>query len=106
MKMDSILTNILSIAGAGLLILLTGLSFLLFRDFVTRNIRFFLPIPPIGVAAYIFVFNMFQYYEGDITSDIPATIKEIILSMGVIAVTFGAFTVLLTLFINTFRKFF
>ena len=106
MKMDSILTNILSIAGAGLLILLTGLSFLLFRDFVTRNIRFFLPIPPIGVAAYIFVFNMFQQYDGNLSEDLSTTLKEILISVGVVAFTFGAFTVLLTLFISTFRKFF
>jgi hypothetical protein len=105
MQEDSIITNILSIAGAGLLILLTGLSFLFFRDFISKNIRYFLPIPPIGVAAYIYVFNLYQHNNGDFTGRLTGTIKEILLSVGIISFTFATFVVLLILFIGTFRKF-
>jgi len=48
---DEILkVNILSIIAAGFLMLLTGLLLYFFRDIVTKNVRFFLPIPPLGVA--------------------------------------------------------
>lgn len=106
MQENSVLTNILAIAGAGLLIFLTGIGFLVFRDFITRNLRYFLPLPPIGVAAYIYVYNLYQHYNGNITSDLSGTIKEVLLSVGVVSGSFAAFVVLLILFINTTRKFF
>jgi hypothetical protein len=106
MQEDSTLTNILSITGAGLLILLTGLSFLFFRDFISKNIRYFLPIPPIGVAAYIYVFNLFQHNEGDFSGSIAVTIKEILLSVSIVAFTFTTFVLFLILFINAIRKWF
>ena len=64
MEEDFLKLNMLTIAASGFLILLTGVLLYVFRDPVSRNLSFFLPIPPIGVAAYIFVFNMFRYYEG------------------------------------------
>ena len=106
MQEDSILTNILSIAGAGLLILLTGLSFLAFRDFISNHIRYFLPIPPIGVAAYIYVFNLYQHKNGDLSHQIYETIKEILISIGIISFSFAVFVVLLILFIGNMRKLF
>lgn len=106
MHEDPTLTNILSIAGAGLLILVTGLSFLFFRDFIARHIRYFLPIPPIGVAAYIYVFNLYQHNNGNMTVRLSGTIKEIFLSVGVTSLTFGVFVVFLIMFISTFRKIF
>jgi hypothetical protein len=104
MQKDAILTNILSITGAGLLIFLTGISFVLFRDFISKYIRFFLTLPPIGVAAYIFVYNLYQHYEGEVTTSIPVTIKEVLIGVGVVSVSFAAFAALLILFINTIRK--
>jgi hypothetical protein len=106
MQEDSTLTNILSITGAGLLILLTGFSFLFFRDFISKNIRYFLPIPPIGVAAYIYVFNLYQHNDGDFAGSIAETIKEILLSVSIVAFTFTTFVLFLILFINTVRKWF
>jgi hypothetical protein len=104
MQEDSTLTNILSITGAGLLILLTGFSFLFFRDFISKNIRYFLPIPPIGVAAYIYVFNLFQHNNGDFSGNIAETIKEILLSVSIVAFTFAIFVLLLIVFISTMRE--
>ncbi len=104
MKEDGTLTNILSIAGAGLLIFISGLIFLLFRDFAFRNIRFFLPLPPIAVAAYIYVFNLYQSNNGEITGNLSNLVKEIVLSTGVISISFAAFTGLLILFVNLFKK--
>ena len=46
MNPDVLKTNMLSIAVAGLLIMLTGIALYLFRDEVSDNVRFFMPIPP------------------------------------------------------------
>jgi hypothetical protein len=105
MEEDPTLTNILSITGAGLLIFISGLIFLIFRDFAARNIRYFLPLPPIAVAAYIYVFNLYQQNNGDLSSNLSNLTREIILSVGIISISFAAFTGLLILFINLFRKF-
>ena len=104
MQENSNLTNILSIAGAGLLIFLTGISFLVFRDFISRNIRYFLPLPPIGVAAYIYVYNLYQHYDGELSLNIAGTTKEVILSVGVASLSFGLFVGLLILFIDTAKR--
>ena len=60
--------NILAIVISGLLMFLTGGGLYLFKGFISNHIRYFLPIPPLAVAAYVFVFNMFKYYEGDLPS--------------------------------------
>ena len=106
MKEDSIIINILSIAGAGLLLLLTGIVFLIFRDYISNHIRFFLPIPPIGVAAYIYVDNFYVQYDGRTADNLPNIAKEIFLSVTVSSISFAAFVVLLILFINFFRNMF
>ena len=106
MQDNSTLTNILAITGAGLLLLITGITFLIFRDFIAKHIRFFLPIPPISVAAYIYVFNLYQHFNGNLPNRIPVIIKEILLSVGMISVSFAAFVVLSVMFISLTRKFF
>ena len=65
--------------------------------------RFFLPIPPIGVAAYILVFNLFRYYEGELPRSMGETLLEVTYSTGILAVvffTFAALRVLLTHFLK------
>ena len=51
MEKELVRVNLLSIAIAGSLMLAAGLLLYLFKDAVARHVRFFLPIPPIGVAA-------------------------------------------------------
>jgi len=70
--------NILSIAGIGLLMLLTGLLLFVFQDSIAQHRRFFLPIPPLGVAAYVFVFNLFDHYNGKLpeSSWLPAADRQ------------------------------
>jgi hypothetical protein len=102
---DEILkTNILSITVSGLLILITGALFLIFRSVLSKNLRFFLPIPPLGVAAYIFVFNMYVYYGGDLPDNRWETVKEILSSIAVSSIIFGIFTVLLVISISSLRR--
>lgn len=103
---DEILkTNLLAIAGSGLLILLTGIFFLVFKDVVSKNMRFFLPIPPLGVAAYIFVFNMYVHYGGNLPKSTLGTFSEIMLSIAIASIVFAIYTIVLIVFVGYIRRF-
>jgi hypothetical protein len=94
MEDDLLKLNMLTIAASGLMMLLSGLLLYLFRDTVSNNLRFFLPIPPIGVAAYIFVFNMFRHYDGHLPENITGTVREVITSSLFALAVFAVFVVL------------
>src|SRR5207247_10305134 len=83
--------NIISIAVAGFLLLVTGLSLYLFRDLVTKYIRFLLPLPPIGVAAYIFVFNLFKDHDGNLPCSLGDTLRELITATAIVSIVFFGF---------------
>ena len=104
MEQEVLKANLLSIAVAGLLIALSGFVLYVFRDQVSGNIRYLMPIPPLGVASYIFVFNMYQYYGGRLPGSSIDTIKEILISTAVSALFFGVFTFLLVLIISLLRR--
>src|SRR5574341_617257 len=93
MQDEMLKVNILSILAAGFLMLLTGLLLYLFKDVVSRNVRFFLPVPPLGVAAYVFVFNMFAFYNGKLPDNIWDTVSELVTSAVISGVVFCAFIV-------------
>jgi hypothetical protein len=105
MEDETLKTNLLAIAGSGLLILLTGIFFLVFKNVVSKNLRFLLPIPPLGVAAYIFVFNMYVHYGGSLPKNTWGTVKEIILSIAISSTIFAVFTIVLVVFVGYFRRF-
>lgn len=94
MEEDLLKINMITIAASGVLIFLTGLLLYLFRDTVSNNLRYFLPIPPIGVAAYIYVFNMFSHYMGHLPENTATTIREIIISSTITFTVFAIFVVL------------
>ncbi len=104
MDQDVLKTNLLSIAVAGLLMLLAGTLLYLFRDQVSDNVRFYMPIPPLIVAAYIFVFNMYNYYDGNVPGGVWGTSKEIIYSTAISAVVFGTSTLLLIAIIHFLKR--
>ncbi len=94
----------LAIAVAGFLILLTGVFLYLFRGQISGNIRYFMPIPPIAVAAYIFVFNMYAHYNGALPAEAWNVVKEILYSTAISAGTFAIFTILLIFLIGYFKR--
>ena len=104
MDEDVLKTYMLSITAAGSLIMLSGAILYVFREQISEYARFFLPIPPLGVAAYIFVFNMFSHYGGNLPQGTWNTAKEVFYSVAITAVTFGLFTVLLIIIINYLRR--
>jgi Na+-translocating ferredoxin:NAD+ oxidoreductase RnfE subunit len=104
MNPEVLKTNTLSIAIAGLLILLTGLGLYLFRNQMAGNIRFFMPIPPLGVAAYIFVFNMYSHYEGQLPEGNWVAAKELLYSTAIASISFGVFAFLIMVIIGSLRR--
>lgn len=104
MNPEILKTNMLSIAAAGFLILLTGTALYLLRDQISENVRFFLPIPPLGVAAYIFVFNMYNHYDGHLPKEYWVAAKEIFYSTAIAAISFGVFALLLVAIISFMRR--
>lgn len=104
MEQDVLKTNLLSIAIAGFLIMLVGTILYFFRSDISDSIRFFMPIPPLGVAAYIFVFNMYSYYGGNLPEGIWGTAKELIVGISVSAIAFSIFTILLVFIIGYLKR--
>jgi hypothetical protein len=95
MNPELLKTNVLSIAVAGLLILLMGIVLYLFREQIAGNVRFFMPIPPLAVAAYIFVFNMYNHYDGRLPEGEWVAAKEILYSTAIAGLSFGVFSILI-----------
>ena len=105
MEKELLKINILSIAVSGLLMLLAGLILYLFKATVSNHIRFFLPIPPLGVAAYVFVFNMFKYYNGSLPEKKWDTLVEILYSTAIASIVFCVFTILLVVSIDYIKRY-
>ena len=79
--------------------MLAGIVLYFFRGSISTNIRYLLQIPPLGVAAYIFAFNFFRYYNGSMPN-IGITAKEIVISTLVSGGVFFIFTVLFVVIIG------
>ena len=103
MENEILKINILSIAISGLLMLVAGLFLLFLKGNLSDGIRFFLPIPPIGVAAYIFVFNMFKHYQCIVPSR-TTMISEMLYATAVSSFFFFVFTAALMVLISFFVK--
>ncbi len=100
MENEIIKTNLLAIAVSGLLTMLAGIILYLFRASIAGNMRYLLQIPPLGVAAYIFAFNLFRFYNGGLPESFALTAKEIVYSTLISAGVFFIFTVMFVLIIG------
>lgn len=99
MENEILKINILSIAISGLIMLTAGILLYYFKAQLNGNVRFFLPIPPIGVAAYIFAFNMFKHYNGKV-ENLSTTIYELLMATAISSFFFFMFTALLIFLIS------
>jgi hypothetical protein len=78
----------------GVVILLSGISLLFYKHRIASYMRYLLPIPPIGVASYVFVYNMFATYNGQRPGTVLDTLIEIGIASGVSFIFFSVFTVI------------
>ena len=95
--------NFLTIAGTGLLMLLAGLLLFVLQDSIGHYRRFFLAVPPLGVAAYVFVFNVFQHYDGRLPERPWQIVTEVLTGTAVAAGVFFVFSVLLVAAIDQIK---
>jgi hypothetical protein len=86
---------ILSIIFMGVVILLAGVILLFCKQQVAPYMRYLLPIPPIGVASYVFVYNMFAKYEGHLPGTALDTFIEITWASGISFVLFFVFSLIM-----------
>ncbi|NOX33656.1 MAG: hypothetical protein GXP56_07945 [Deltaproteobacteria bacterium] len=104
MENEILKINILSIAVSGLLMMVVGVILYSFKEHLTYgSIRFFLPIPPIGVGAYIFAFNMFKHYQCSIPEK-STMISEILIATFASTIFFLVFTVIIILLVNFLKN--
>lgn len=93
-------TTILSVIFMGVVISLAGIALLCWKSQVAPHMRFLLPIPPIGVASYVFVFNLFTKYGGSCPESLSDVIKEIILASAISSASFFIFTLVLVFLVD------
>ncbi len=105
MEKELLKINIMSIAGAGLLMLLTGLLMYALRSSVAPYLRYFLPIPPLGVAAYMLVFHVFKHYDGKLPEGNWAPLTDVLWGTAVAAVVFFIFSLLLLVGIKQLQRY-
>lgn len=84
--------------------MLAGIILYFFRSSISTNIRYLLQIPPLGVAAYIFAFNLFRYYNGSLPDNFLIVSRDIIVSTLVSASIFFIFTVSFVLIIGLIAR--
>ena len=105
MENELLKINILSITISGLLMLISGAALYYFKDhLIGGHIRFFLPIPPIGVAAYIFVFNMFKHYHCVLPEKSGSVFVEMLIATAASTGVFFIFTATLIFLIRFLNR--
>lgn len=77
-----------------------GIVLFFFKDQMV--LRYFLPIPPIAVASYVFVFNVIKDY-GQLPQTNISLISEIIKSTLIAGAIFGTLTSLIMLTIKIIK---
>lgn len=103
MENEILKINILSIAISGFLMLMAGAVLYYFKAHLSGSIRYFLPIPPIGVAAYIFVFNMFKHYQCSVPGR-SVMIREMVFATLISSLFFFVFTAILMVLIHLLKE--
>lgn len=96
--------NLFAIVGFGILITLLGVVFFFFKGTIANYTRFLLPIPPLGVAAYVFVFNLYGYFSGRMPENKWALAREVLFGTGVATLVFGGMVLLLIVFLEFTRR--
>ncbi len=97
-------TNLLSIIVCGLVMALMGIGLYHFKDTAAPYMRFWLPVPPIAVASYIYVFNMFKKFEGGLPKPMLLVFGDILMATVFSTVIFLVFTLLLIFLIDCINR--
>ena len=104
MDSETARTNTLIIALLGFAILVAGLLLIVFREDVARHIRFFLPLPPIAVAAYVLALNVFRQYDNGKTLTAAAATSELLSGTLIAAAIFCALSSVILVGVTVLRR--
>ncbi|MBU8849719.1 MAG: hypothetical protein KOO64_09255 [Desulfobacterales bacterium] len=105
MENEILKINIISIATSGLLILIFGIALYYFRSSLNNEtLRFFLPIPPIGVAAYVYVFNMLKCYDCNLPEKSTTLFYELFIATVISGTVFLIFVGSMVIILKLFMK--
>jgi len=97
-------TNILSIIASGLVMALMGAVLYYFREAAAPHMRYLLTIPPVGVAAYIYVFNMYRKFNGKLPQPHANLLFDLFTATLTVAGVFLVFSALLMIIISFFNQ--
>lgn len=104
MDRETVKTTFMAIMVTGLLMFGMGTLMYVLRESAARYMRFLLPIPPLAVAAYIYVLNMFRSYQSSAPLTSSAVIVELLAGTAVAAVLFGLFALALYIGVTTLQR--
>ncbi|MBT4089345.1 MAG: hypothetical protein HN580_15360 [Deltaproteobacteria bacterium] len=97
-------TLILTISFMGIAIFISGMIAIFYREAIGPYVHLILPIPPTGVAAYVFVFNLFQKFEDGVTSNLGTVMIEVTRATVISAVVFLFCSVVIILLVSVVNK--
>ncbi len=104
MSEELLKTNLLAMILTGVLLALAGLGLYFMRDLVSPYIRYVLPIPPIAVASYVFVFNYFKDVNDRMPTSIWGVVEEIAGATLVATMAFFSLSLFLALLVLLVRR--
>jgi len=90
---------------SGLVMAILGFLLYFLKKQAFPYMPYLLMIPPIGVASYVFVFNISRKYNGLLPTSFSALTKELLLATAFATGIFLIFTVLLLLMTGLFKKY-
>jgi hypothetical protein len=104
MESDLLKINILTIILTGALLFLSGIVLYFCREMISTNMRFFLPFPPLAVASYIYTFNLFKQFNGNLPANGLNLTRELLSSTLIATLIFSLFTLTLVFSIILLRR--
>ena len=93
-------------ACSGIAIAILGFLIYFFRKSADGYLAFILAVPPIGVAAYVFVFNLFGKSSEKTTEIINLPMKEILSGSAFAGFVFFIFSLGLFISVSLLKKYF
>ncbi|MBU2512328.1 hypothetical protein KJ966_13410 [bacterium] len=105
MEMNLLKNNLLIIVGSGLAMSLLGIILILVKEQIADYARYLLTIPPIGVASYVFIFNLLKKHNGRVPAFTPFFLPEALTASLLAALFFFLFSIFLGLFIGVFNRY-
>lgn len=106
MDQNTLKINLLAIAGFGLLVTLAGILLYVFRNSASANLRYLLPIPPLSIAAYVFIINLYRQYNGKLPENPSVLARELLIGTLTTAAVFGLFSLGLLVLLELARRIF